>query len=95
MQNSLNYYYDLEKDKKDKIQFLRYEDIARDPLSLGEKIHNFLQLEFTDEIRQLIKNAVAVTDSKSDNQYTTRRKMGSNQILNSWRLDRLIGVSVP
>ena len=93
MQNSLNYYYDLEKEKKDKIQFLRYEDIARDPLSLGEKIHNFLQLEFTDEIRQLIKSAVAVTDSKSDNQYTTRRKMGSNQILNSWRLDRLIGVS--
>jgi len=61
MQTSLNFYYELDDGKKEKIGFLRYEDIARDPLGLGSKIHQFLQIEFTDQVQQLIKDAVAVT----------------------------------
>ena len=93
MKDSIDFYNDIQLDQKQRIAFVRYEDVALDIMSYGQKVYNFLGLDFNEKTRLSIKNATsAKIHGTKRNSYSTNRNKNYNQIVNPWRLDDILTV---
>ena len=78
---------------EEKIIFLRYEDLALDFMTYGQKVYSFVGMNFTDQLQTAINESINNdTPDKKGNSYTTKRQKSFNQIANPWRLDKLLTV---
>jgi hypothetical protein len=55
----MNYYYfypvEYFKDKKDKCQFIKYDDLIRHPDDIVEELYRWLELDYDDQFKEFIK----------------------------------------
>ena len=93
MQESVEFYKDLQETLSKKIIFLRYEDLALDFMKYGQKVYSFIGMNFTEQLQTAISESI--NDDNTDRRgssYTTKRQKTLNQIANPWRLDKLLTV---
>ena len=77
-----------------KIVFVRYEDLALDMIKYGQKVYSFIGLNVTEELQKSLMELNQSKPSKVSSSYTTNRNKNFNQIVNSWRLDKVLTVRI-
>ena len=78
--------------KSSKIVFVRYEDLALDMIGYGRKIYKFIGMNVTEELEKSLLDLNQGQSGKVSSSYTTSRNKNFNQIVNSWRLDKILTV---
>merc|ERR1712176_714219 len=75
---------------KDRLKFIRYEDIAMDPISISEETYKFLEMEISTDVHEYLKSATEKDDSTKYSEakaylkaYSTKRNSREN--LQKWR----------
>ena len=82
----------VERDNKQIMRIIRYEDMASDPINITKAIYEFVKLEMTTEIEEFLKVATSVDDLQTNYRkgeeflqvYSTSRK--SSATINKWRM---------
>ena len=82
----------LTSTKSSKIAFVRYEDLALDMIRYGKKIYSFIGMNMTEELEKSLLDLSQSKPGKVSSSYTTNRNKNFNQIVNSWRLDKILTV---
>lgn len=72
-----------------KTLFVRYEDLALDPIDYSKKIYKKFEMDYTDEVSLRMQSALGKNyhfdKTKLAINYATARDMDKDQIINRWR----------
>ena len=64
-------------------------------IEYGKRIYKFIDMDFTKQLQSVIHKSISddhPADGAKGNSYTTKRKKSFDQIVNSWRLDKILTV---
>jgi len=89
-----DYYRHKYDQLREKVLFVRYEDLALNQSLYIDAITKFTGTPLDSATRKkILKTTSEIEDQKRNDFYTTSRQKNENQILNSWRLETVVDKS--